>query len=419
MHFDRIVSYFMPPAMRNNALHPQYHEFRIVVSVCLIGLPLVFMFPAVLYYFDKPAAAFLINNLLVLITLLSVKYFGHYRVPMALTALVTYFIVYGFIKNTGQIYSPNLSILHIYLLAAVWADKRYGWWSIFTNLGWFIYIYYQTPHTAPYTPMHQTLGSPLYALLMNCLITIFFGGFLAYLQLDQERDQLKIKTLQDHKITTLDEVVKKRTEQLNSMRETIATDFHDQTGNMLSAITRQASMLRIKLGDAHNAGPMVDSIIKNSNNLYASSKDFLWHLNHDSDNPQELFDYLTGYGQMFYNQFDISFSSIPGPCRQVKLVPYAALNVIYIFKEAMTNVIKHSGAGEVHFLMHCNAEFIIYQLQDDGHWKAPEPGQPHYGLENMERRCKKNGFGFRLLTNEPGTSIEISVPFEDANQQPA
>ncbi|GAB3933952.1 sensor histidine kinase [Mucilaginibacter myungsuensis] len=417
MQFDRIVTYFMPAHLRGNTSHPQYAEFRVVVSTCLIGLPLMLLFPIPLYLMNKPVLGYLVNNVLVIITLFCSKLLGNYRVPLSITALITYFIIYGWIKDTGLIYSSNVTLLHMYLLCAIWADKRYGGWAIISNLAVFGFIYYQTLHTGTNMQMHQSLGSASYAFAMNALITTFFGGFLAYLQFDQERDRLKIKKLQDQKIDQLDEAVKKRTDQLNTMRESIATDFHDETGNMLSAITRQASVLRSQLKDDLKARPLVESIIKNSDQLYASSKDFLWHLNHDSDDPQELFDYLTAYGQRFYNQFDVAFSATAEECGPVQFGPSAALNVIYIFKEAMVNVVKHSGAIEVFFEMRCHPGHISFSLQDNGQWKETNTDQPHYGLSNMERRCRKNDFVYRLTKQTSGTRIDISVPAYDKHEE--
>ncbi|MEJ2883499.1 sensor histidine kinase [Pedobacter sp. GR22-6] len=305
----------------------------------------------------------------------------------------------------------NTSILHMYLAGAIWADRKYGTYAIFSNLLMFGFIYYQTLHAPGLGGLKAELGDPLYPLVMHCLISVFFGGFLAYLQLDQDRDRNKIKALQDQKISMLDEAVKKRTEQLNTMRETIATDFHDETGNTLSAITRQAILLQQKLKGHREVNPIVESIIRNSKNLYAASKDFLWNLNHNSDDPQELFEYLTGYGQVYYNQFDMPFSSRAEECRdQQQLEPMAALNIIYIFKEAMTNVIKHAEAREVRLEMTCTDGSITYALEDDGTWKAVSPGQPHYGLGNMERRSQKNRFEFKLVPLERGTRIELRVP---------
>jgi signal transduction histidine kinase len=410
MAFDKIVSYFLPDDVRSDKTHPKYHALRVVLSTTLIGLPLVLLFPVVLYTLGKPVVGFLINAALVVMIILSIKFWGHYRIPMTITALVTYFIIYDWISDSGYIYSSNVSILHMYLLAAIWADKKYGWWAIFTNLLLFVFIYYQTPGETISGSANHVLGSPVYALMLNLLITVFFGGFLAYLQVDQEKDRAKIRELQDRKISLLDEAVKQRTDQLNSIRESIARDFHDQTGNMLSAITRQAGLLKIHLKDNDVARPVVESIIQNSSALYAGSKDFLWHLNHHSDDPKELFDYLTSYGQHFYNQFDIAFSSVAEKCKRVQISPSAALNLLYIFKEAMTNVVKHSGADEVELKMICPTDFILYALTDNGSWKEPDPSHEHYGLSNIEKRCVENKFTFHL-SHEPGsTTLLIVVP---------
>ena len=410
MSFDQLITYFMPAEMRENSTHPRYDEFRVVISSALFAIPLILLFPVFLLFMHKPIIGYVVNEILLIIMIFSVRLFGHYRIPMTITALTTYVIIYGWISDSGMIYSSNVAILHMYLLGAVWADKKYGWWAIFGNLFMFGFIYYQTLQAGLPVPVHSVLGGPLYALGMNCLITVFFGGFMAYQQHDQEKNRASIRALQDQKISILDEAVIKRTEQLNVMRETIATDFHDETGNMLSAITRQAALLKSKLTDAHEVQPIVQHIIQNSNALYASSKDFLWHLNHNSDDPREVFAYLTAYGQFYYNQFDIAFSSEADECQQMQFEPVAALNIILIFKEAMTNVIKHAGASEVNLIMSAQPHTINYMLLDNGSWKAPDQGSEHYGLSNMERRCKKNKFHLHIVKLATGTTIEISVP---------
>ncbi len=243
-------------------------------------------------------------------------------------------------------------------------------------------------------------------------LLLLIMGILLYNFRRHERSRQRIRALQDHKISLLDEAVKRRTEQLGSIRQTIATDFHDQTGNMLAAITRQAATLELRLLQQPEILPMVRSIISNANELYASSKDFLWNLNHDSDDPFILFQYLSGYGQRFYNQFDISFSTTMGgmPQPHMQLHPFAGLNLIYIFKEAMSNVIRHSGADEVCMELDWGSFQVVYSLQDNGTWKVADSSTEHYGLGNMERRCRQSGFGYKLTHGASGTRIEVSLP---------
>ncbi len=63
--------------------------------------------------------------------------------------------------------------------------------------------------------------------------------------------------------------------------------------------------------------------------------------------------------------------------------------------------------------MVCPPGAIIYTLSDNGSWKEANFDTGHYGLTNMERRCRKNGFGFTLSKQADGTHIEITVPVNE------
>lgn len=410
---EKLVTWFLPTHVRYNKAHRDYFEMHSMASTGIVGILVMSTIPLLLNHFRVGLHlwTYYLNVVTIIITLLSLKYLGHWRIPNFFCAAVAYYIIYTWLTDTGLAYSANISMLHIYLIAALLVDRKYGWYAIFTNLIFLGIVYYMTISGPVAAQFADTLGSPLYTLLMHGIITVFLGGFLAHGLLSQERNRKQIKTLQDQKISLLDEAVRRRTEQLHNIRQTIATDFHDHTGNMLAAISRQAGMLELKLQDRPDVLPLVSSIITNSNELYASSKDFLWSLNHDSDHPLTLFHYLVGHGQHFYNQFDISFSAqITGVQQDSKqLDPFAALNLIYIFKEAMNNVIKHSGADEVIMTMNYNTDSVTYTLTDNGRWKEANPGTTHYGLANMERRAAQSGFQYRLTHDDTGTCISISL----------
>lgn len=76
----------------------------------------------------------------------------------------------------------------------------------------------------------------------------------------------------------------------------------------------------------------------------------------------------------------------------------------------MSNVIKHSGANEVLMTMNYAASSVNYILKDNGRWKVIDTSVAHYGLENMERRSKRSGFGFDLSHAATGTTITVSLP---------
>ncbi|RYD93149.1 MAG: hypothetical protein EOP50_11565, partial [Sphingobacteriales bacterium] len=340
MTFQHFITWFLPAGVRHDKTHPEYYQLYTVASANIAGILGMAIIPVLLalFHLGSQLWAYPLGVLTYLITLASLRLTGHWRIPTTLCALVAYYIIYTWLQSTGLIFSVNIAMLHLYIIAAILVDRQWGWVSIFSNIALLAFIYYRTTAATSASTSLDSLGSPLYALLLHVTITSFIGGLLAYVVGNQEKSRRQIKALQDQKISMLDEAVRKRTEQLNSIRQTIATDFHDHTGNMLAAINRQAAILELRMERQPELLPLVKSIMTNSNELYASSKDFIWNLNHDSDDPLTLFQYLTSYGQHYYNQFDISFSAeVQGQMSTgEQLSPFASLNLIYIFKEAMS-----------------------------------------------------------------------------------
>lgn len=408
MKFKSLINWFLPNKLKNDPLHPEFDHIYTLISACVsaaVLLPLIYL---VLLGFGYSINALAYNGLMCFCVLFLIRK-GIIKMAMFLMGMITYVIYYPYIANSGGIYSPMIGFLYVYLVAAYWGHPKTG--AYFTGLNILI-LYLLYLHTPTKIVLPIAAGGRLNTFIIHTAGMSILGALLWIVQKRQDGAREEIKQLQNQRIGFLDVEIAKRTEQLNNMRQVMATNFHDETGNMLSAITRQASLLKSTLKNHDQAWPMVESILKNSKDLHASSRDFLWNLNHNSDNPLELFAYLTSYGQHFFNQFDIAFSgTIKSNVQHYRLLDqFAALNLIFIFKEAMTNVVKHANAQEVTIEIYADKNSIMYALQDNGRWKAPENSEQHYGLSNMQKRCEKNNFAFRLSALANGTRIEITVP---------
>jgi signal transduction histidine kinase len=409
---DHVVTFFLPAPVRADRLHPRYPELYAVANAYVLGLVVLLAGASIMHYVHLSPVWFYLNALLALGTLGSLRLLGHYQLPMLLSRVGGLLIIYSAVRPTGMIFSINVNLLHLYLVFALLVDKKWGWLAIFTCLGMLLYLYLHTPSSpAGVIPLGLT-SNPLYAFCLHGFTTVFLGGAMAYGQYTEEQNRLQLQHLQQQRISLLDEAVRQRTDQLMTMRQAVAADFHDETGNVLAAITRQAALLEWQLAGQPEVLPIVQAIIDNSNRLYASSKDFLWDLHHESDNPEVLFAYLTAYGQQYYNQFDIAFSAdvTAHPAARGQLPPLASLNLLYIFKEAMGNVIKHAEATEVKLELVQTTQQVTFALQDNGSWVEPAADTTHYGLQNMRHRCHKHHFQFGLLTAPNGTRIEVTAP---------
>ena len=217
-------------------------------------------------------------------------------------------------------------------------------------------------------------------------------------------------------IAILNQVVKKQSHQQSDMREILARDFHDETGSTLSAIMRQAEVLKLWDGGDESVKLLAENIISSTEQLYATSRDFLWCVNHDSDDPVALFAYIADFGDRFYKQFDVTFYSHAVLPQQTtlckKIMPFVARHVISIFKEAMTNTAKHSGANKVVFTMDMFSSMVRLVLKDNGRWKPANEysSDSGNGIANMKRRSIENGMTLNLFCDSSGTHVQLEVP---------
>jgi len=252
-----------------------------------------------------------------------------------------------------------------------------------------------------------------YAVLFHLLLTLSLGFLPALMQ--RLRRLLKKQDRKEDlaEIILLNRIIKERTLELHHIKENFASYFHDETGNILAAISQQASVLKMKLENEQQLLPIIENISTNCEQLYSSSKDFLWIVNNNSNNPMELFSHLTTFGQRFFNQFEIAFSVKPLKRSYFylpQMTQFAAKDLIFIFKEAMSNTAKFSDAKNVVLAMNMGNGFVKISLQDNRSRVAAGDDFHQNGFKSIEQRSRKANFQFMVTSDSTGTYMEVKVP---------
>ena len=103
---------------------------------------------------------------------------------------------------------------------------------------------------------------------------------------------------------------------------------------------------------------------------------------------------------------------IPDELPEARLTSKSRHQVLLAVKEAVRNVIKHSGASELQFALDATGQELTISIRDNG--KGFDPGAAgleRNGLFNMPRRLEELGGRFQL-ESEPGkgTSVVFTVP---------
>ncbi|RYF68448.1 MAG: hypothetical protein EOO22_17720, partial [Comamonadaceae bacterium] len=92
------------------------------------------------------------------------------------------------------------------------------------------------------------------------------------------------------------------------------------------------------------------------------------------------------------------------------LMPQASLQLLRIAQEALTNVLKHSGAAKVHVHLRQTGDALELEIVDDGRGAADGDRPPGRGIDNMQARAQQLGAQLALQGGPTGTRVALRVP---------
>jgi signal transduction histidine kinase len=329
-----------------------------------------------------------------------------------LALIASYTIIYSIIFITGGIHSVHLVMLYLPILAGFLTGRHIGRYMVLINIGVLVLINYYTDDAAN-NKVAIRPGNEEYALLFHCSITVLIGLMFSFSRKWRKPQKSADSGEQSTEVILLNKIIEKKTQELQDIKQNFSNYFHDETGNILAAITQQASVLKMKLGNEHPLLPVVKNISANCDRLYSASKDFLWIINNNSSNPMELFSYLIAYGQLFFNQYEMAFSAQPlnkSYYYLAQMPPFAVKDLIAIFKTAMTNTAEYSGAQNAMLGMTMHNGHIRITLQDNGNKEKFDPDNFRAGVRTIEERCKKSNFRLLFKSDAAGNYMEVEVP---------
>jgi signal transduction histidine kinase len=89
---------------------------------------------------------------------------------------------------------------------------------------------------------------------------------------------------------------------------------------------------------------------------------------------------------------------------------HAALQLLRIAQEALTNVLKHARATQVQVRLRHAGDTLELEVQDNGRGHLPQPGSPGRGTGNMRSRAQHLGGTLDVRSSGAGTCVALRVP---------
>lgn len=251
------------------------------------------------------------------------------------------------------------------------------------------------------TPFHKTSWFRI-LILTTCIL---LGVTIQYI----------VNTRKQNRLALLERL---RREEQSKVRERTAEDFHDEVGNKLTRINVLTNVLRSKIKDhTPETLSILDKIQFNTGELYNGTRDILWSLKPTNDNLYEIIHRVRDFGIDLFSEADVNFiyGGSNEKWKQYRLPLDVSRNLIMIFKEAMNNTLKYSGATTVKFeaILKDNDNLQIL-FSDNGKSFDVETVTKGNGLQNMQNRAKRIDGRLYIETHKgKGTTISLNFKLKE------
>jgi signal transduction histidine kinase len=228
----------------------------------------------------------------------------------------------------------------------------------------------------------------------------------------EELSERRFDLLKTADLAVVEEINEK--EQIHDQRrfslekERIIQDIHDGVAGIATNIHLLAAIAQEKtsISDIREILVMICELSKEE---ISEIRNILYGLDERQLDWYSLLADLRHYGKTLIEPhgilFDMNISIENGLKRPSTSL---CLGLFRIFKEALINIVKHSGAGRVMVRLDADAEKLSISIQDDGVGLTGNAGRGR-GISHMKVRVQGLG-GNLAIKSECGTCISLEVP---------
>jgi len=208
--------------------------------------------------------------------------------------------------------------------------------------------------------------------------------------------------------------------ELERVRTRIATDLHDDIGSSLSRMAILSEVLKRDKAVMPSASvERLTDIAETSRSLVDTMSDIVWSIDPRRDDLRSVIMRVRQFASDVLEAQGIKWSLEAAPeLDRIKLTPEQRRHLFLIFKEALTNIARHSGSANVLLMIEVSGDQLRVEIGDDGSGFVPagssnvsQNGSGGHGLGNMRTRAAELGGHLDIdSTTGSGTKIILLVP---------
>lgn len=191
-------------------------------------------------------------------------------------------------------------------------------------------------------------------------------------------------------------------------RNRISADMHDELGSGMTVIRLMSEIALDKMKD--QAPAEIEKISDSANEVLNKMNTIIWTMNSGNDTLDNLIYYIRTYALEYFEGTPIDCTvNIPAAIQNNEMPGARRRNIFLSVKEALNNVLKHSGATKVTIDITSEPD-LKFIIRDNG--SGIDPAQTRLfgnGLKNMAKRMESIGGSFKIESNN-GTTVTFFLP---------
>ena len=249
-----------------------------------------------------------------------------------------------------------------------------------------IVIYIEPPFT-------QT---PLFYTLIGALILSFIWAFVQY----RWNRSLRLRQQEEDKRKALE-----------SERQRIARDVHDDLGSGLSALSLLTEIARYK-NTKEELKTELEKINAASRELSGKVREVIWTVNASNDTISSLISYLNNYALELLDNAEIDYHvSLPDPIPDTIISGEYRRTLFLAFKETLNNILKHARATKVVVDFFADPGNLRISVKDNGIGFDPKLllDSTGNGLRNLQSRMRDINGDCKFETGPSGTQVVYTL----------
>jgi ligand-binding sensor domain-containing protein/signal transduction histidine kinase len=191
------------------------------------------------------------------------------------------------------------------------------------------------------------------------------------------------------------------------VRNSIASDLHDDIGSSLSSIMLMSEMAekQPKLASGY-----LTQITDNSRTIIENMNDIVWAINPDNDTVAQIVVRMQSFAAALLEKKNITLQFEAAPeIETLKLGMKERRNFYLIFKETIHNAVKYASCNWVKVKIEVSGKMITLKIEDDGKGFDTAKSYTGNGLRNLQKRAGEIQGDLQLISSpDNGTSVLLS-----------